>query len=44
MCSVKGTKLYGLRIKKNQLIVKERDKNLFLNGSWGSYLRPELPL
>ena len=28
MCAVKGTKLYGLRIKKKSLIARERDRNI----------------
>jgi len=28
MCAVRGTKMYGLRIKTNSLIARERDKNI----------------
>jgi len=43
MCAVRSTKLYGLRIKKNQLIARDRDKT-FLRGSWDSYMRPGMLL
>ena len=43
MCAVRGTKLYGLRIKKNSLIVRERDKKNIFKMILGSYSRSELP-